>query len=120
MRFLVDQPVSWEIARDLTDAGHDAIHVRDLGMSASDDTDILQRALDEHRIIVTHDTDYGTLLVTGRRSIPSVILFRMRDGRPATQSAMLRLYLPDVAEELEAGAIVVIDDATIRVRRLSV
>jgi predicted nuclease of predicted toxin-antitoxin system len=100
--------------------GHDAIHVRDLGMSASEDIEIIHRATVDFRIIVTQDTDYGTLLVPARRISPSVILFRMRDGRPVTQSAVLQRHLPDVAADLEEGAIVVISDGSIRVRRLSI
>lgn len=106
------------IARDLRAAGHDAVHVRDLGMAAEDDPPILQRAERENRVVITQDTDYGTLLVMGRKTQPSVILFRMRIGRPTTQSKMLARCLPDLEADLLAGSIVVISDASIRVRRL--
>ncbi len=106
------------MARDLAALGHDAIHVRDIGLAQGQDPLILERAASEQRIVITQDTDYGTLLVTGARRTPSVILFRMRDGSPSTQTNMLRRYLTDLESSLNEGAIVVIEDATIRVRML--
>jgi predicted nuclease of predicted toxin-antitoxin system len=118
LKFLVDQPISWEIARDLRALGHDAVHVRDLGMAAEDDRNILQRAFDDGRVVVTQDTDYGTLLFTAQVRPTSVILFRMRDGRPSAQSAVLCANVPRLEADLNAGAIIVIGDASIRIRRL--
>jgi hypothetical protein len=46
----------------LAGAGHDTVHVRDLGLAAADDRTILERARQDDRVIVTQDTDFGTLL----------------------------------------------------------
>jgi predicted nuclease of predicted toxin-antitoxin system len=118
LKFLVDQPISWEVAKGLVAAGHDALHVRDLGMEAAADLPILERAASEGRIVVTQDTDYGTLLVTGQRTSPSIVLFRMRDGRPSVQLSVLLQYLPELEPSLEEGAIVVFGEASIRIRQL--
>jgi predicted nuclease of predicted toxin-antitoxin system len=118
VRFLVDQPISWEVAEGLRELGHDAIHVRAIGLDCGEDLPILERAAAEDRVVVTQDTDYGTLLMTGHRLRPSVILFRMRDGRPTTQLAVLRQCLSRLENELIEGAIAVIGDASVRVRRL--
>lgn len=37
--------------------GHDAVHVRDLGMSRSSDSEILASAADDSRVVVSGDTD---------------------------------------------------------------
>ncbi len=107
------------MARDLAAAGHDAVHVRDLGMAASSDAEILSRALDDGRIVLTQDADFGTLLVASGRSAPSVILFRLRTGNPAMQSKILIANLAQVEPELAAGAIVVLSEAGMRIRSLS-
>lgn len=120
MRFLVDQAVSWRVANDLTVAGHDAVHVRDLGMSTARDAVILDRAASEDRIIITQDTDFGTLLVASGSERPSVILLRMRSGRPAEQARALLASLTAAEEDLLEGAIVAMSDEAIRVRRLPV
>lgn len=46
MRLLVDNALPPEIAALLTTAGHDAVHVRALGLQDAPDTVIFQTALD--------------------------------------------------------------------------
>jgi predicted nuclease of predicted toxin-antitoxin system len=118
MRFLVDQPVSWRVAQGLCEAGHDAVHVRDLGLGQSSDEDILQRARDESRVIITQDVDFGALLAAAAARDPSVVLLRMSDGRPATQLETLLTQVSALSKELEAGSIVVIGADNVRIRRL--
>ncbi len=117
MRFLLDQPISWLVGEALEAAGHEAVHVRDLSLEKADDDVILSRALADHAVIVTRDSDFGTLLAASRHRAPSVILFRMRDGRPSVQAGVLLRYLPEISEALMEGA-VVIGDAAVRIRSL--
>jgi len=44
VRFLVDNALSPVFARELKQSGHDAVHVRDYGLQASSDQEILERA----------------------------------------------------------------------------
>lgn len=119
MKFLVDQNRSPAPAERLRDAGHDAVHTMELGLERAEDDELLLLAREEQRVVISGDTDFGALLALANATSPSVILFRSRHRRSADDQATLILaHLNDVEGDLIAGAIVVITDDRIRVRRL--
>lgn len=119
MRFLVDNALSPIVGEELSSAGHDAVHVRDLGMAAASDGEIFDRAAEEGRIVISADTDFGTLLAARKQNAPSVILFRHgSQHRPADQVTLLRANLPQLQQALEAGSLVVLTPDRVRIRAL--
>ena len=121
MNFLIDNALSPQVSIGLKQAGYDSVHVRDYGMQSASDTEILARALNENRIIVSADTDFGTLLARSTEIKPSFILFRgMTTRRPDTQLQILLANLSDLKEFLENGCVVVFDQNRIRVRNLPI
>jgi predicted nuclease of predicted toxin-antitoxin system len=104
VRFLIDNALSPQLARQLSEAGHDAVHVRDLGIQHVSDEEIFERAERDGRVVVSADTDFGTLLASRRQRSPSVVLFRRgTQRRPG---------------ELVAGCIAVFEPERIRIRAL--
>ena len=121
MRFLVDNALSPQFARGLRAAGHDALHVRELGLQSGNDTTIFDRAAREVRILISEDTDFGTLLALRESTEPSVILFRhISDRSAANLTGILLANLSTVEPHLAAGAIVVFESVRIRARRLPI
>ncbi len=119
MRFLLDQNRSPQLAVLLRRAGHDAVHTLELGLAAADDDRVLAVADEQDRVLVTGDTDFGALLASLHRTSPSVILFRARNLPQAHQQATVLLnHLPGLSEDLAHGAVVVVGDDRIRIRRL--
>ncbi len=121
MKFLVDNALSPMVAEQLRQAGYDAIHVQDYAMASADDLTILERAEKEDRIVVSADTDFGTLLALRNQQKPSVSLFRKDTSRrPQIQVMLLLNNLPAMSDAVEQGSIVVFEPKRIRIRTLPI
>ena len=101
MRFLVDNALSPAVAEGLCRSGHDATHVRDHGLADTDDIVIFEFAERDRRVVVSADTDFGTILALREASLPSVILFRGATPKKAEhQGGLLLANLAEIATML--------------------
>lgn len=120
MKFLADMGVSRSTTARLRELGHDAVHLRDLHLERLPDREILERTRQEGRIVLTFDLDFGDLLAAGALPFPSVVIFRLHDQTPTSVNPRLEQVLTECQEPLTSGAIVIVEDARYRVRRLPI
>jgi predicted nuclease of predicted toxin-antitoxin system len=62
MRLLLDNNLSPRLTVLLRDAGHGTQHIRDQGLKTASDEVVLEYARDHRRVLISADTDFGTLL----------------------------------------------------------
>lgn len=120
MKFLADMGVSMTVVRNLRASGYQAIHLREEGLQRLPDPEIVEKARQEERIILTFDLDFGELLAVSSNPLPSVIIFRLQNTLPSFVSARLLLVISECRENLETGAIVTVEDTRYRLRRLPI
>ncbi len=116
MRFLLDENVPGSLARSLVERGHDAVPVP-VRLRGAADPRVLTHAVVTRRILVTLDTDFGTLVFLGRRRPPpAIVLLRLAAVELVTR-------VEAVIDAMEAALVaerlfVVIDYQGVRTRPL--
>jgi predicted nuclease of predicted toxin-antitoxin system len=70
VNFLIGQRPLAQVAAGLRAAGRDAVHVLNYRMQSATDEAILERAAHESRVVVSADTDFGTLLALREAPAP--------------------------------------------------
>jgi predicted nuclease of predicted toxin-antitoxin system len=120
MKLLLDQGAPRSAADLLRSVGFDAVHTGEIGMSEANDEEILGRALEENRVIVTLDADFHTHLALLQAQKPSVIRIRIGGLRAQPFSELLQGVIWQCTEDLESGAMVSVRESQIRIRHLPV
>ena len=118
MRFLLDMNLPPAVAEWLQSKGHDAVHIREIGLGRLPDREVFARAAEEGRIVVTFDLDFGEIAGLAGATGATVLLLRLRLVHQDYFRQRLQAAIVEAAEALEAGATVVVEDARIRIRRM--
>jgi predicted nuclease of predicted toxin-antitoxin system len=65
MNFLADESCAGPVIQALREAGHDVAAVAEVAKGSTDEQ-VLERALNGKRILITEDRDFGELVYAGR------------------------------------------------------
>ena len=98
----------------LTDLGHDVSSALERDPKAADE-DVLALALQEQRVLITEDKDFGELVFV--RRLPHPCIVRFVDMRIAEKVAAMRELIERYADAMHEGALIVVTQDRVRVRR---
>jgi predicted nuclease of predicted toxin-antitoxin system len=118
MRFLADMGVSMRVVEWLREQRHDVAHLRDENLQRMPDSDIFVKAATEGRVLLTFDLDFGEIVALSARENVSVVLFRLHNTRTPHVVERLNVVLEETEQVLRSGAIVVVEENRLRIRRL--
>ena len=118
MRFLADMGVAQSVVKWLKSHEYDAVHLRDEGLQRLPDSEILQKAIEENRVLLTFDLDFGEIIAHSEGRNASVIVFRLHNTRAHNVMQRLETVLAESQNALERGAIVSVEEGRHRVRYL--
>jgi predicted nuclease of predicted toxin-antitoxin system len=118
--FLLDMNLPRELGRLLQSQGHQFQHARDLGLTEAADNVILDAAKTQGQVVLTHDLDFGGLLAFSGDDQPSVVIFRCRNTLAQALFERMIRHWEELEPALGRGAIVLIEDAAVRIRRLPI
>jgi predicted nuclease of predicted toxin-antitoxin system len=116
MRIIANENVSATVIRELRSRGHDVVSVKESMRSAPDHA-VLGRAVQEDRLVITHDKDFGALAFRwGLHATSGVILFRLSGDNPDADNQRVLTVLDRRTDW--AGHFCVVTDDRIRIRLL--
>ena len=102
MKFIVDNQLPAALARWLAARSADAVHVLDIALEATPDTDIWSRAAAEGRIVVSKDEDFFHL--ANRDGDTGCLLWvRLGNCRTAALLARFESAWPGIEQSFAAG-----------------
>jgi len=115
MRFLADENFPGGAIRLLRQHGHDVASLAETSPGASDYA-VLARAMQEGRILLTFDKDFGELCKSSAPGAPfGVVLFRISPAKPSEVANWITRQLE--ARNDWGGALSVVEADRIRIRR---
>jgi len=115
VKFLLDESSEHRLAAFLREQGHDVKSIAHDYPKALSDTEVLELAGREARILITNDKDFGELVFKRGLRHHGVILLRLPYGDTAHKLEAIRGVLLSHADDL--GDFVVLESRGVRVRR---
>ncbi|MCB0155661.1 MAG: DUF5615 family PIN-like protein [Anaerolineae bacterium] len=118
MKFLLDMPVSAVLLDVLELFGHEGVHAHQIGKERAPDSQLLEVARQESRVVITADLDFPRLLALSSAAGPGLILFRGGSYSDSEMCDLLERVLKSVSSEILEVSICVVDKKRIRITQL--
>ena len=115
MQFLADEGCDFAVVRALRTADHDVVAILEIAPRA-EDTEIIDLAIREQRVLLTEDKDFGQLVYASTRTTSSVILLRFPGNARATLPQPVLTLIKEKGDQL-LGCFVVVQPGRVRISR---
>jgi predicted nuclease of predicted toxin-antitoxin system len=102
VRFLVDTQLPKALSLWLSERGHQAEHVLDVGLGQGKDTPVWRYAQQNGAVIITKDEDFAEWVRRGRAG-PAVVWLRIGNSSKRALLAWAEPLLPAIVRQLEQG-----------------
>ena len=120
LRFIADVHISPLTVVALQQQGYDILRVTEVLPATATDTEILELARIENRIVLTQDLDFSALVALSGCVQPSLVTLRLSYAQPDLVSQKLLEVLPQLEQVLVEGAAITIRDDAVRFRKLPI
>jgi len=120
LRFIADVHISPLTVAALRSNGYYILRTTELLPATAPDSNILEIARIEARIIITQDLDFSMLIALAKYNQPSLITLRLSSAKPDVVTQKLLIVLPNLQGELRSGSAITINDNSIRIRKLPI
>jgi predicted nuclease of predicted toxin-antitoxin system len=119
LRFIIDADLPRSVAGVIEQYGHEAVDVRDIGMSSSSDEDIAAFALKEGLCLLTADLGFGDVRRYPPNEYHGIVVLRLpRHAAMSFIEQLLSSFLRE-AESLPnlPGALAIVESGRVRFRK---
>lgn len=120
MKLLIDMNLSPALTSLIRSGGHEVLRWADQGAPDAEDAEILGCARENGYVLLSHDLDFESILAATNAQSPSVIQIRTQNVAPKHIAPLILPTLNQCKEHLENGALVTLDESTLRLRILPV
>ncbi len=114
MKFLVDECTGILVSEKLKQMNFDSVSVIE-SMRGAEDEEIVKKAVEEGRVIITNDKDFVRL--ARFHKLPGLILLRLKDESAKNKIRLISFIVSSYAEAI-LGNVIIVSEKKIRVRRI--
>ena len=117
MKFVVDESTGKGVAKFLKEEDYDTVYIGtdDKGI---EDSEIMKKAVEENRIIITNDKDFGELAIRQKRKSKGILILRLQIETPENKIKTIKNVLEEHKDKLENN-LVIAKENQIKTRNLN-
>jgi predicted nuclease of predicted toxin-antitoxin system len=118
VKILADENISPKVIGFLRKIGLDVLDVKEQHWYGKDDEALLDIANRDHRFVLTHDSDFGTLAVNKGKPYYGILYLRLNNLKSTNVTQICgHVFRKDL--DISPGTIMVIEETRIRIRNPS-